>query len=134
MCLVSIPFPSFVNCFYLKIVWNILFSAIHMKLVSSIKSFSFFALAIWANTLCADQHVGKLFPFLYWRRNILLQLMCLADLELDYINPYDSASRINKVVMADFVTQASLCLLHLVAGHWTMFILCLPYVYYNVTL
>lgn len=65
---------------------------------------------------------------------ILYQLMCLADLELDYINPYDSASRINKVVMAEFVTQASFCLLHLMAGHWPMFLLCLPYLYYNVTL
>ncbi|KAI8025532.1 putative protein S-acyltransferase 4 [Camellia lanceoleosa] len=27
-----------------------------------------------------------------------LQLMCLADLEFDYINPYDSASRINKMI------------------------------------
>ena len=28
----------------------------------------------------------------------ILQLMCLADLEFDYINPYDSASRINFVI------------------------------------
>uniref|UniRef100_A0A5B7AHP5 Uncharacterized protein n=1 Tax=Davidia involucrata TaxID=16924 RepID=A0A5B7AHP5_DAVIN len=66
--------------------------------------------------------------------NVLYQLMCLADLEFDYINPYDSASRINQVVLPEFVTQGTLCFLHLVTGHWIMFLLCLPYLYYNVRL
>jgi len=61
-----------------------------------------------------------------------LQLMCLADLEFDYINPYDSASRINKVMMPEFFTQGGLCLFFLVAGHWFMALLCVPYLYYNV--
>ncbi|GER31248.1 cornichon family protein [Striga asiatica] len=65
---------------------------------------------------------------------ILYQLMCLADLECDYINPYDSASRINKAVLPEFVTQGVLCLLHLITGHWTMFLLSVPYSYYNITL
>ncbi|KAM7472111.1 hypothetical protein LguiA_010294 [Lonicera macranthoides] len=65
---------------------------------------------------------------------LLYQLMCLADLELDYINPYDSASRINKVILPEFVTQGALCLLHLFTGHWFMFLLCLPYLLYNVKL
>ncbi|PSS11814.1 Protein cornichon like [Actinidia chinensis var. chinensis] len=65
---------------------------------------------------------------------ILYQLMCLADLEFDYINPYDSASRINKAVIPEFVTQGSLCLLHLVTGHWFMFLFCVPHSYYNFTL
>ncbi|CAI9103765.1 OLC1v1002312C1 [Oldenlandia corymbosa var. corymbosa] len=63
---------------------------------------------------------------------ILYQLMCLADLEFDYINPYDSASRINKVVLPEFITQGVLCFLHLVTGHWVMFLLCLPYLGYNI--
>ncbi|KAA8515942.1 hypothetical protein F0562_019121 [Nyssa sinensis] len=65
---------------------------------------------------------------------LLYQLMCLADLEFDYINPYDSALRINKVVLPEFVTQGTLCFLHLVTGHWLMFLLCLPYLYYNMRL
>ncbi|KAL3814907.1 hypothetical protein ACJIZ3_016175 [Penstemon smallii] len=63
---------------------------------------------------------------------ILYQLMCLADLEYDYINPYDSASRINKAVLPEFVTQGVFCFLHLITGHWIMLLLCLPYTYYNV--
>ncbi|KZV41599.1 protein cornichon4 [Dorcoceras hygrometricum] len=58
--------------------------------------------------------------------------MCLTDLEFDYINPYDSASRINFVVWPEFVAQGILCFVHLTAGHWTMFLLCLPYLYYNI--
>ncbi|KAH6779777.1 Cornichon family protein [Perilla frutescens var. hirtella] len=65
---------------------------------------------------------------------ILYQLMSLADLEYDYINPYDSASRINKAVLPEFVAEGVLCLLHLITGHWVMFLLCLPYAYYNITL
>lgn len=70
-----------------------------------------------------------LYPFL-----CLMQLMCLADLEFDYINPYDSASRINKVVLPEFITQGVLCVLFLVTGHWFMSLLCIPYLYYNVRL
>ncbi|VFQ75743.1 unnamed protein product [Cuscuta campestris] len=62
---------------------------------------------------------------------LLYQLMCLADLEYDYINPYDSASRINKVLVPSFITEGLLCVLHLIAGHWVMFLLCIPYGYYN---
>ncbi|XP_011090764.1 protein cornichon homolog 4-like [Sesamum indicum] len=65
---------------------------------------------------------------------ILFELMCLADLEYDYINPYDSASRINKAVLPEFVVQGVLCFLHLITGHWVMFLLCVPCTYYNVTL
>ncbi|GAA0138354.1 membrane traffic protein [Lithospermum erythrorhizon] len=60
--------------------------------------------------------------------------MCLADLEADFINPYDSTSRVNNVILPEFVTQGILCALHLVSGHWIMFLLCLPYLYYNVKL
>jgi protein cornichon len=52
--------------------------------------------------------------------------MCLADLEFDYINPFDSTSRINKVVMPDFVLQALLSVQFLVSGHWAMFLLSVP--------
>ncbi|KAK4422766.1 protein cornichon4 [Sesamum alatum] len=65
---------------------------------------------------------------------LVFQLMCLADLEFDYINPYDSASRINSVVMPEFFTHGVLCFLYLVTGHWVMALLSIPYLYYNVRL
>ncbi|KQK19958.1 protein cornichon homolog 4 [Brachypodium distachyon] len=65
---------------------------------------------------------------------VIFQLMCLADLEFDYINPFDSSSRINKVVMPEFVLQALLSALFLLSGHWAMFLLSAPMVYYNYTL
>ncbi|XP_066371959.1 protein cornichon homolog 1-like [Miscanthus floridulus] len=65
---------------------------------------------------------------------VIYQLMCLADLEFDYINPFDSSSRINKVVMPEFVLQVLLSVLFLLSGHWAMFLLSLPLVYYNYTL
>nr|GMD99119.1 protein cornichon homolog 4-like [Ipomoea batatas] len=65
---------------------------------------------------------------------VVFQLMCLADLEFDYINPYDSASRINKVILPEFITHGVLCFLYLVTGHWIAALICVPYLYYNVRL
>ncbi|KAK1384856.1 Cornichon [Heracleum sosnowskyi] len=65
---------------------------------------------------------------------VVYQLMCLADLEFDYINPYDSASRINQVILPEFITEGVLCFLYLVTGHWMMSLFCIPYLYYNVRL
>ncbi|CAG7867186.1 unnamed protein product [Brassica rapa] len=65
---------------------------------------------------------------------IVYQLVCLADLEFDYINPYDSASRINSVVLPEFIVQGVLCVFYLITGHWFMALLCLPYLYYNFQL
>ncbi|KAF3790242.1 cornichon-like protein 4 [Nymphaea thermarum] len=65
---------------------------------------------------------------------VIYQVMCLADLEYDYINPYDSSSRINSVVLPEFVVQGLLGLFFLFTGHWVMFLLCMPYLYYNVKL
>ncbi|XP_027360979.1 probable protein cornichon homolog 2 isoform X2 [Abrus precatorius] len=60
--------------------------------------------------------------------------MCLADLQFDYINPYDSSVRINKVVLPEFITQGVLCCFYLVTRHWIMALVCAPYLYYNVRL
>ncbi|XP_021657339.2 protein cornichon homolog 1 isoform X2 [Hevea brasiliensis] len=68
-------------------------------------------------------------PDLIW-----FQLMCLTDLEFDYMNPYDSASRINMVILPEYFVQALLCLTFLITGHWFFFLLSLPYLYYNITL
>jgi len=79
---------------------------------------------------CAYKIVPENFFFLL----VSLQLMCLADLEFDYINPFDSSSRINKVVMPEFVLQVLLSVLFLISGHWAMFLISAPMVYYNYTL
>ncbi|OIT03696.1 PREDICTED: protein cornichon homolog 4-like [Nicotiana attenuata] len=65
---------------------------------------------------------------------VIFQLICLSDLEFDYINPYDTAARVNKVVLPEFITQGVLCFLYLITGHWVMSLLCVPYLYYNVKL
>ncbi|BFG21758.1 protein cornichon homolog 4 [Prunus yedoensis var. nudiflora] len=62
------------------------------------------------------------------------QLVCLVDLEFDYINPYDSSSRINNVILPEFIIQGVLCLILLIARHWFMLLLALPHLYYNVNL
>ncbi|KAG6669691.1 protein cornichon homolog 4-like [Carya illinoinensis] len=62
------------------------------------------------------------------------QLMCLVDLEFDYINPYDSASRINGVVLPEFIVQGVLCLFFLLTRSWLMFVFSVPYLCYNVRL
>ncbi|TYH59403.1 hypothetical protein ES332_D08G219500v1 [Gossypium tomentosum] len=63
---------------------------------------------------------------------LVYQLICLADLEFDYINPYDSSSRINKVVLPEFILEGFLCFFYLLTGHWVMSLLCAPYLYYNL--
>ncbi|XP_022030193.1 protein cornichon homolog 4 isoform X1 [Helianthus annuus] len=65
---------------------------------------------------------------------VLYQLMCFLDLETDYINPYELATKINSITLPEFITQGVLCFLHLVTRHWFMFLLCLPYLCYNVNL
>ncbi|KAL3645602.1 hypothetical protein CASFOL_010782 [Castilleja foliolosa] len=65
---------------------------------------------------------------------LIFQLMCLADLEFDYINPYDSAYRINMVILPEFITQGFLCFLFIMTGHWVMALVSIPYLYYNVRL
>lgn len=65
---------------------------------------------------------------------LIYQLMCLSDLEFDYINPFDSASSINKFVLPEFIIQGSLCAVFLLTGHWVMALINAPVVYYHVTL
>ncbi|KAK7294938.1 hypothetical protein RJT34_17837 [Clitoria ternatea] len=62
------------------------------------------------------------------------QLILLVDLEFDYINPYDSTSRINQVILPEFVIQGIFCFTNLIAGYWFIFLISLPCLYYNVRL
>ncbi|ONK81830.1 uncharacterized protein A4U43_C01F33300 [Asparagus officinalis] len=62
------------------------------------------------------------------------QLICLSDLEYDYINPYDSSARINAVVIPEFVVQGALCTLLFLTWHWFPFLLMAPVTYYHIRL
>ncbi|XP_004492636.1 protein cornichon homolog 4-like [Cicer arietinum] len=62
------------------------------------------------------------------------QLILLVDLEFDYINPYDSTSRVNQVILPEFLMQGIFCFINLIAGHWFIFLISLPCLYFNVRL
>ncbi|XP_068643266.1 protein cornichon homolog 2-like [Aristolochia californica] len=62
------------------------------------------------------------------------QLICLSDLEFDYINPYDSSARINTVVIPEFIVQGALSTIYLLTWHWFMFMLMAPLTYYHIKL
>ncbi|WJX76956.1 hypothetical protein P8452_60312 [Trifolium repens] len=81
---------------------------------------------------------------MYWILTFLLiltlfcllgyQLILLVDLEFDYINPYDSTSRVNQVILPEFFLHAIFCFINLIAGHWVILLISLPCLYYNVSL
>ncbi|KAL7197350.1 hypothetical protein ACSBR2_019982 [Camellia fascicularis] len=64
----------------------------------------------------------------------LYQIVCLSDLEADYLNPYESSARINAVIVPEFVLHGVFCALFLLTGHWFMFLLTLPIACYNTIL
>ncbi|KAL6958919.1 hypothetical protein U1Q18_040265, partial [Sarracenia purpurea var. burkii] len=61
-------------------------------------------------------------------------IVCLSDLESDYINHYESSSRVNAVIVPEFVLHGVFCALSLVTGHWFMFLLTLPVACHNTML
>ncbi|RDX78169.1 Protein cornichon-like 4, partial [Mucuna pruriens] len=65
---------------------------------------------------------------------VTYQLMCLADLEFDYINPYDISSRINMVVLPEFITLTVLFCFYLLTGHWIMSLFISPCLFFNIRL
>jgi len=62
------------------------------------------------------------------------QIVILTDLESDYINIYDTASRINLIVVPEFIVQGVLCAIFLVTWHWFMFLITVPLTCYHVML
>ncbi|XP_031740205.1 protein cornichon homolog 1 isoform X1 [Cucumis sativus] len=62
------------------------------------------------------------------------QLLVLTDLEADYLNIYDSSSRINKLVIPEFLVQGVFCSLFLFTGHWFMFLITVPVTCYHINL
>ncbi|CAM6102359.1 unnamed protein product [Calypogeia fissa] len=65
---------------------------------------------------------------------VVYQLMCLSDLEFDYVNPFEAASRINMLVIPEFGLQGCLSVFLLLTGHWLMFFINTPIIYYHVNL
>jgi len=65
---------------------------------------------------------------------LVYQLMCLSDLEFDYINPFDSSSRINSFIVPEFAIHGALGCVFLLTGHWLLFLLNVPLIYYHTNL
>ncbi|RAL51810.1 unnamed protein product [Cuscuta campestris] len=61
----------------------------------------------------------------------LYQIVCLSDLEADYLNPYESASRINNLVLKEFLLHGVFSISLLVTRHWFLFFLSLLPNYIN---
>jgi len=65
---------------------------------------------------------------------LVYQLMCLSDLEFDYINTFDTTFRINRFVIPEFALHGVLCLVLLIGGYWFLFLLNVPLMYYHARL
>ncbi|KAL0334204.1 UNVERIFIED_CONTAM: putative protein cornichon2, partial [Sesamum angustifolium] len=55
-----------------------------------------------------------------------------SDLEADYLNPYELSSRINSVIVLEYLLHGVFCIMFLLTGHWVMFLVLLPPAYYNL--
>ncbi|KAJ7522069.1 hypothetical protein O6H91_19G082000 [Diphasiastrum complanatum] len=65
---------------------------------------------------------------------LVYQLICLSDLEFDYINPYDTSSRINNWIIPEYAIHGGLSVIYLFSGYWLMFLLNLPLLGYHTKL
>nr|XP_043636829.1 protein cornichon homolog 1-like isoform X2 [Erigeron canadensis] len=65
---------------------------------------------------------------------IVIKIGCLLDLESDYMNPYESSSRINALIVPEMVLHCVCSAVLLVMGYWFMFLLTLPIAIYNLML
>ncbi|GJX64698.1 cornichon homolog 1 isoform X1 [Tanacetum coccineum] len=63
--------------------------------------------------------------------NVISQIVCLSDLENDLMNPYESSSRINSVVLPEMVLHCAGSALLLLTGFWFLFLLTLPITIYS---
>ncbi|XP_062117621.1 protein cornichon homolog 1 isoform X2 [Humulus lupulus] len=62
------------------------------------------------------------------------QLVILSDLEADFLNPYESSSRINFLIVPEFIVHGVLCALFLLTWHWFLFLITLPLACYSAML
>jgi len=56
----------------------------------------------------------------------VFELISLADLEADYINPIDLCNRINQFVLPEFVSHAIITTLYFLSGYWLSFLINAP--------
>ncbi|KAL0743852.1 hypothetical protein Bca4012_085365 [Brassica carinata] len=66
--------------------------------------------------------------------SVFYQVICLTDLEADYLNPFETSSRINRLILPEFILQGSLCILFLITWHWVFFLVALPVTCYHAML
>ncbi|KAM6568495.1 hypothetical protein CsatB_016480 [Cannabis sativa] len=62
------------------------------------------------------------------------QLVILSDLEADYLNPFESSSRINFLIVPEFIVHGVLCAIFLLTWHWLLFLITLPLACYSAML
>ncbi|XP_021894054.1 protein cornichon homolog 1 isoform X2 [Carica papaya] len=62
------------------------------------------------------------------------QLICLTDLEADFMNPFETSSRVNGLIIPEFILQGVLSGLYLVTWHWFMFLFAVPLTCYHAML
>ncbi|KAK6941877.1 Cornichon [Dillenia turbinata] len=65
---------------------------------------------------------------------LFYQVICLSDLESDQLNAYETASKINSIMIPEFALQGALTAIFLLTWHWFMFLISVPVTYYNVKL
>ncbi|KAL9265483.1 cornichon homolog 1-like protein [Drosera capensis] len=70
----------------------------------------------------------------WWGFHVFVKIICLSDLEADYMNPYESAEKINAIVVPEFIVQGLVCVVFLICGRWIMFLLSLPLACYHLSL
>ncbi|KAF3607356.1 hypothetical protein DY000_02050828 [Brassica cretica] len=66
--------------------------------------------------------------------SVFYQVICLTDLEADYLNPFETSTRINRLILPEFILQGSLCVLFLITWHWVFFLVALPVTCYHAML
>ncbi|CAN8259645.1 unnamed protein product [Cochlearia groenlandica] len=66
--------------------------------------------------------------------SVFYQVICLTDLEADYLNPFETSSRINRLVIPEFILQGVLSILFLFTWHWFFFLVSLPVTVYHAML
>lgn len=62
------------------------------------------------------------------------QLFSILDLEGDALNSYEASSRINSMVIPEFIMQGVFCFIFLLTSNWILFLMALPITVYHAML
>ncbi len=63
--------------------------------------------------------------------SLFLQLICLSDLEQDYMNPHEACTSVNNIVLPEYALQAFMTLVYTMFGHWVVALIAVPMTLYN---